>query len=314
MDRIEAMSILVEAVEAGSLSAAARKLEMPLSTVSRKVSELEAHLKTQLLVRSNRALTLTDAGRTYIEAAKRILLQLADAERAAAGEYSAPRGELVITAPVSFGRLHVVPVVAEFLTAYPEINVRLVTSDRILNLQDEHIDVALRIGPLGDSELRALRLGMTRRIVCAAPQYLDAHGRPKVPDDLLRHSCITFVGLPPQLEWNFNVAGEQRLVPVTPRLAVSTSDAAIDAAILGLGLTRVLSYQIAAALEAGQLVKVLEDFEPEPFPVSLVYPAQGLLPIKLRAFLDFAAPRIKARIAQAPDASARAPAKAMSSR
>jgi DNA-binding transcriptional LysR family regulator len=301
VDRIDAMSVLLAAVDAGSLSACARQRGVPLSTVSRKVSELEAHLKTQLLVRSSRALTLTDAGRNYVAVCRRILEELGEAERAAAGEYSAPRGELVVTAPIQFGRLHVLPVVSAFLEAHPEISIQLVLTDRLVHFVDDHVDVALRIGRLPDSSLVALKLGATRRVVCASPEYLSRNGVPGAPDDLAAHQCVACDALMLPGGWTFNLNGREVEVPVRPRLHVTTSEAAIDAAALGLGLTRVLCYQIAAQRRLGRLNAVLEEFEPEPDPVSLVYAARGMLPLKLRAFLDFSAPRIRAALAQAQD-------------
>lgn len=296
MDRLDAMAVLLAVVEEGSLSAAARKLRTPLATVSRKVSELEAHLRTRLLVRSSRRVSLTEAGRSYVEAARRILEQVSEAERTAAGEYSAPRGELAITAPVVFGRLHVLPVVTDFLKAYPEIDLRLTLADRVVNLVDDQIDLAVRIGTLPDSGLHATRLGATRRVMCASPAYLAARGRPQRPEDLAGHDCITFEGLAAVRAYRFATAKGEVGVPIRSRLMVNTAEAAIDAAAAGLGLTRVLSYQIVSAERAGLVEVVLQEFEPEPWPVHLVYLGQGLLPLKLRAFLDFAAPRLKARL------------------
>jgi DNA-binding transcriptional LysR family regulator len=297
MDRLEAMAVLVAAVEAGSLSGAGRHLGMPLATVSRKVSELEAHLKTRLFNRSTRQLTLTDAGRSYVAVCKRILEEVGEAERAAAGEYSAPKGDLVITAPVVFGRLHVLPVVTQFLRAHPEVDVRLLLADRISNLFEDHIDVAIRIGPLPDSNLIATRVGLVRRVVCASPAYLEARGTPKAPVDVAAHDCVMFGGLTASSTWLFTADKADVSVAIRSRLVVNTAEAAIDAAIAGVGLTRVLSYQIAAARRAGALTVILEPFERVPWPVSLVYASQGMLALKLRAFLDFAAPRLKRRLA-----------------
>jgi DNA-binding transcriptional LysR family regulator len=284
-------------VDEGSLSAAARKLRAPLATVSRKVSELEAHLRTRLLVRSSRRVSLTEAGRSYVEASRRILEQVSEAERTAAGEYAAPKGELTVTAPVVFGRLHVLPVVVDFLKAYPEIDLRLMLADRVVNLVDDHIDLAVRIGELPDSGLHASRLGAIRRVTCASPAYLADRGRPQRPEDLEAHDCITFEGLSAVRAYRFRTAKGEVSVPIHARLTVNTAEAAIDAAIAGLGLTRVLSYQIVAAERAGLIEVVLREYEPEPWPVHLVYLGQGLLPLKLRAFLDFAAPRLKTRLA-----------------
>ncbi|TPN76881.1 LysR family transcriptional regulator [Mesorhizobium sp. CU2] len=297
MDRLDAMSLFVATVEAGSLSAAGRRAGMPLATVSRKLSELEKHLGTRLLNRSTRRLTLTDAGQSYLAACRRILDEVSEAERAAAGEYLNPTGELVISAPVVFGRLHVLPVVTDFLAAYPEVAIRLTLSDRITQLVEEHVDLALRIGELPDSAMVAIRVGSIRRIVCASPAYLAGHGVPARPQDLAGHDCVTFEGLAAPATWAFGAAKTEIVVPVRSRLQVNTAEAAIDAAIAGLGLTKVLSYQADAAVRAGALQVVLEPFEPPPWPVSLVHAGQGRLPVKLRAFLDFAAPRLKERLA-----------------
>jgi DNA-binding transcriptional LysR family regulator len=293
MDRLESMSILVTAVEAGSLSAAGRRLGMPLATISRKVSELEAHLKTRLLNRSSRQLTLTDAGRSYVAACRRILEDVGEAERAASGEYSAPKGDLIITAPIVFGRLHVLPIAMEFLKAYPDIDIRMVLADRVVNLLEDPVDLAVRIGALPDSSLVASRVGSIRRVVCGSPAYFAARGTPRSPGEVGMHDCITFDGLASADAWTFTTGKSNATVAIHSRFIVNTAEAAIDAAIAGVGITRVLSYQIADALRTGALAIVLEDFEPEPWPVSLVYAGQGLLPLKLRAFIDFAAPRLK---------------------
>jgi DNA-binding transcriptional LysR family regulator len=299
MDRLESMSTLLAAVEAGSLSGASRKLGMPLATVSRKVSELEAHLRTRLVNRTSRRLTLTDAGRSYVVACKRILEDIGEAERAAAGEYVAPRGDLTITAPIVFGRLHVLPVVIAFLAAYPDVDIRLSLADRVVNLQEDDVDLAVRIGELPDSSLIATRVGVIRQVVCGSPTYFGRRGTPKSPGDLRTHDCITFEGLTSPAGWGFAVGKSTVSVAIRSRLIVNTAEAAIDAAVAAIGVTRVLSYQVAGALRAGTLALALRKFEPAPSPVSLVHAGQGLLPVKLRAFLDFAAPRLRARLAQA---------------
>lgn len=296
MDRLEAMTVFLQAVDGGSLSAAGRKLGMPLATVSRKLSDLETHLKARLLNRSTRRLTLTDAGREYLAACKRILEDVTEAERAAAGEFTEPRGELVITAPIVFGRLHVLPVIADFLKVYPEVDVRLVQGDRTLNLLEEHVDVAIRIGTLPDSRLTATRLGATRRVVCASPQYFSEYGMPQSPRELSGHGCISFEPISAAHSWSFRVDGTEVAVPVRSRLVANTAEAARDAAIAGVGMTRVLSYQLHDALRAGALVLALREFEPAPLPVNLVYAGQRRLPLKLRAFLDYAAPRLRERL------------------
>jgi DNA-binding transcriptional LysR family regulator len=298
MDRLSAMATLLAAVEGGSLSAASRKLGMPLPTVSRKISELEAHLRTRLIHRTSRRLSLTDAGQAYIVACKRILEDVGEVERAAAGEYSAPRGDLAMTAPIVFGRLHVLPIVTAFLKAHPDINIRMALGDRVVDLQEEHVDLAVRIGDLPDSSLVATRVGAISHVVCGSTGYFETRSTPKNPADLRRHDCITFGGMTSPDRWTFATGKSQVSVPVRSRLIVNTAEAAIDAAIAGVGVTRVLSYQAEAALRTGTLQRVLRRFEPAPMPVSLVHAGQGLLPLKLRAFIDFAAPRLKARLAQ----------------
>lgn len=296
MDRLEAMSVLVSVAEAGSLSAAARRLGMPLPTVSRKVSELEGHLGARLLVRSTRRLALTDAGRAYVDACRRILGEVDDAERAAAGEYRVPRGTLMVAAPIVFGRLHVLPVVTAFLEAYPEVDARLVLGDRVINLADEHVDVAVRIGRLPDSNLVATRVGAIRLVVCASPAYLARYGTPERPADLAHHRCVTFEGLASPEAWIFGAGRDEVRVPIRSRLVVNTAEAAVDAAVAGVGITRVLSYQALEASRGAALTLLLEDVEPTPAPASLVYGGRWLLPVKLRAFLDFAAPRLRERL------------------
>lgn len=292
MDRFEAMTVFVAIADGGSLSAAARQLEQPLATVSRKLAQLEAQLKTRLLARSTRRLELTDAGRDYLAAARQILEQVDEAERLAGGAYARPHGQLVISAPVVFGRLHLLPVIVEFLREFPEVDVRLVQADRVVNLLEEHVDMALRIGELADSGLVATRVGAVRRVVCASPAYLAASGRPQAPADLARHACISFEGLMSPRRWAFPT----ETVDIRSRLTVTTAEAAIAAALAGLGVARVLSYQVAEALHAGTLERLLPEHEPASVPVSLVYPGQGRLPMKCRAFLDYAAPRLRERL------------------
>ncbi|WVT76646.1 LysR family transcriptional regulator (plasmid) [Sinorhizobium chiapasense] len=293
MDRLDAMGVLLAVIENGSLSAASRQLKVPLATVSRKVSELEAHLGAQLITRTNRKVLLTETGRSYVEAAKEILARVEEAERVAAGEYSAVKGDLTISAPIVFGRLHVLPVVVDFLKAHPQIDMRLALSDRFANLVDDHIDVALRIGNLPDSNLVATKLGTVRRVVYASPDYLARLGAPQHPNEVAEHDCITFENVTAAHVWRFLDDGRELAAPIRSRLIVNTAESAVDAAIAGLGLTRVLSYQVARPVGDGLLVPLLEAFEHPPLPVQLVYLPQGLVPMKLRAFVDFAVPRLR---------------------
>jgi DNA-binding transcriptional LysR family regulator len=297
MDRLQAMSVFAAIVDGGSLSAAGRRLNVPLATVSRKLADLETHLKTRLITRSTRKLVLTDAGRDYLAACRQILEQVDEAERAASGAYANVKGQLVISAPIVFGRLHVVPVAAAFLELHPEVDIQLRLGDRNVNLIEEHVDVALRIGTLPDSSIVATQVGAIRRVVCGSPAYLERFGTPRSPVDLATHRCISFDGLDGLTSWTFvGRDGEKRPVAIRSRLSVSTADAAIAASTLGLGLTRVLSYQVADALQEGRLVRVLADDEPPAVPASLIYPGQRRLPMKTRAFIDFTVGRLRDRL------------------
>jgi DNA-binding transcriptional LysR family regulator len=291
------MDVFVAAAAAGSFSAASRELRMPLPTVSRKIADLETHLSAKLFVRSTRKLTLTEVGQAYLAACRRILEEIAEADRSASGQYNAPQGELIVTAPMVFGRLHVLPVVADFLAGHPRVDVRLVQSDRHLSLIDEHLDVAVRIGTLPDSGLVATQLGTVRRVVCASPAYLAAKGTPKSPEHLEEHACVTFPGLGGAYPWVFRGDEPTR---VRSRLTVNTAAAAIAGAVAGVGLTRVLSYQVANEVARGELAVVLKKFEPEPIPVNLVYVRERRLTAKLRAFIDYAAPMLRERLRASP--------------
>ena len=294
MDRLDAMGVLLSVVEHGSLSAASRALHSPLPTVSRKISELESLLGVRLFTRTSRRILLTEAGESYVVAAREILERVEEAERRATGEYVAPKGDLTMTAPIVFGRLHVLPVVTNFLKAFPDINIKLIMSDRPISLADEHIDVALRISRLSDSSLMAIRLGSTRTTVYANPDYLKRHSHPSHPDELKQHDCIAFEGVLSTRFWTFQDGAKDIAVPIRTRLSVNTAEAAVDAAASGLGMTRVMAYQAKRAVDAGLLVPLLEDFEREASPVHLVHLSDGLMPLKLRTFLDFATPRLRA--------------------
>ena len=296
MDRLESMSVLLATVEFGSLSAASRALGMPLTSVSRKISELERHLKAQLLNRSSWRLMLTEAGRSYVTASRRILEEIKEAEGGASGEYRTPQGDLRITAPIVFGRLHVLPVSIAFLNAYRDINIRLVLADQLFNLLEDRVEVAVRIGALPDSSLKAHRIGSIRQVVCASPSYFTKRGFPKTPLDLRHHDCVVFDGLSSLNGWTFTAGKSKKAIAIRSRLRVNTAEAAIDAAIAGVGLTRVLSYQVANAVRTGALEIVLATFEPAAWPINLVYRGARFVPVKLRAFLDFTVPRLKARL------------------
>jgi DNA-binding transcriptional LysR family regulator len=297
MDRLEAMSVIIAVTETGSFSAASRRLRSPVATVSRKVAELESRLKAQLFQRSSRQMTLTDAGRSYIEACKRIIEQVDDAEREVSGEYRIPKGDLAVTAPWGLGHMHLVPIAVEFLNAYPDIALRLVLTDRVVNTIEENIDVSIRIGVLPDSNMIATRIGSVRFVLCASPSYLSARGPPKDPGDLCNYDCIVVDSNAPQRSWKFTQGNREIAAPIQSRLTVSDSEAAIDAAVAGAGIARVMSYKMEAARRSGALVAMLEDFELEPLPMHIVYAERKPVPLKLRAFLNWVTPRLKARLA-----------------
>ncbi|WP_424629203.1 LysR substrate-binding domain-containing protein [Bradyrhizobium sp. SYSU BS000235] len=297
MDRFEAIATLIAAVDGGSLTAASKALGVPLPTVSRRVSDLENLLGSQLVVRTTRKLVLTEAGSAFLASARRALEELTEAERAASGEYRAPRGELLVTAPIMFGSLNVAPIVHDFLAAYPDVTVRLVLSDVVIDLVDSHVDVAVRIGPLPDSALVARRVGEIRWLVCASPEYLSRRGEPHVPADLSHHDCIAFEGLQRYREWSFRDLKAMQQFNITPRFSVNTADGVIGGAVAGIGVARVMSYQAATSVREGTLVPILRDYEPPGIPVHLVHasPPQQQ-PLKLRAFLDYVGPRLQERL------------------
>ena len=301
MDRFDAIKTLLAAVDGGSLSAASRRLGMPLPTVSRKVSELEAHLGTQLVVRTSRRLLLTDAGASFVAAAREVMDRLEDAERGASGEYRAPRGELLVTASIMFGKVYVAPIVLDFLKAYPEVSVRLVFADHVIDLIENRVDAAIRIGRLPDSGLVALRVGEIHWVTCASPDYLARRGIPGTPADLETHDCVAFEGLQPARDWSFGRGAEAEIITIAPRFSVNTAESLIESGIAGIGIIRLTSYQVASALREGKLVAVLREFVPAPMPIHLVHTGQALIPLKLRAFLDFAQPRLKAQLSSLTD-------------
>ncbi|MFG1427955.1 LysR family transcriptional regulator [Roseixanthobacter glucoisosaccharinicivorans] len=296
MDRFEAMRTLLAAVDGGSLSAASRSLNVPLPTVSRRVSDLETFLGSQLVVRTSRKLLLTEAGTAYVASARRVLEELAEAERAASGEYRAPRGELLVTAPIAFGALNVAPIVHDFLAAYPDVTVRLVLVDSVIDLIESHVDVAVRIGRLPDSGLVARRVGEVRSVVCASPNYLARRGKPDSPAALADHDCIAFEGLQRYREWSFVDGTAQQQVTINPRFSVNTADGVVGGAVAGVGIARLLSYQAVASIRAGLLLPILVDHAPPPMPVHLVHGPHQQQPLKLRAFLEFVAPRLQQRL------------------
>jgi DNA-binding transcriptional LysR family regulator len=290
------MRVYVAVAREGSLSSAGRTLGLPVATVSRKLASLERHVGVRLLSRTTRRTALTEAGRRYLDTCQRVLAEIEEADRSLTDEQQELHGVLAVTAPVAFGRLYVLPVVVEFLKAHPRLDVRLALDDRNVEMIDAGIDVAVRIGSLPDSSLVATRAGSIRSLTCASPDYLRERGCPARPEDLASHDCITFSVLASPERWSFPSGRGTRSVAVRSRLAVTTAEAAIDAAAAGLGVTRVLSYQAASAIAAGRLVPILERFEPAAVPVNVLH-GEGRAPrAKLREFVEFAALRLRAAL------------------
>ena len=306
MDKLRAMEIFVRIVEAGSLTAAAGVLDISLTSVVRSLATLEGALGTRLLNRTTRRIALTDEGLEYFERCRRVLAEVEEAESALSARQVKPVGKLAITAPVMFGRLHVGPVVADFLIAYPAVHVELMLFDRVVDLLEEGMDAAIRIGHLRDSSLVAVPLGTTRRVICASPDYLLRAGTPDRPADLARHRCLRFLGVAPGSEWEFSDGGTERIttrVPIKGVLATNQIDIALDACVKGLGCGVFLDYQVRKSLAAGSLQRVLQDFEPAPIPVHVVYPHSRLLSSRVRSFVDWAVPRLRQRLADAGDSA-----------
>jgi DNA-binding transcriptional LysR family regulator len=295
MDRAEAMAVFVQVAEHRSFAAAARRLNRSPAAVSRVVGELEARLGVRLLNRTTRAVSLTEAGERFLAGARRVLTDLEEIERAAAGEGTAPRGELRATAPILFGRLHVLPIVTEFLNRFPDVSVTLNLLDRPVDLVEEGLDIAVRIGPLAESSAVATRVGAVRRIVVASPHYLAQHGTPKAPADLGQHAVVAFSGIAGVERWVFHDTSNETSVAIRARLVVSTAEAALDAVRAGFGITRVLSYQAADDISRGSLVRLLSAHETDELPIHLLYPGGRHPAPKLRAFVDFARPRLRRR-------------------
>ena len=294
MDRLHHMTVFVAVAEAESFAAAGRRLGMSPPAVTRAVSALEKRLGVRLLTRSTRLVRITEAGERYLEDCRRIIADADEADESVAGLNAAPRGHLSVTAPVLFGQLYVMPGIVEYLRRYPDVTARALFLDRVVNLVDEGLEVAVRIGDLPDSSLKAVRVGQVRRIVCAAPGYLAARGTPDHPEQLTQHTIISASGVTPSAEWRFQDAGRPLQVRLQPRLVVTTNDGAIAATAAGLGITRLLSYQLARQLAAGDLVTILSDFELPPLPVHVVHREGRQSSAKVRAFVDLLVARLRA--------------------
>ena len=286
MDRIDAMQAFVLVADLRGFAPAARKLGLSASGVTRLIAALEDRVGARLLQRTTRSVTLTDVGARYLERIRRIVADVEEAEASAQAERTQPSGRLVVSAPLGFGRIHVTPLISTWLKRYPEAGGELRLSDRMVNLVEDGVDCAVRIGHLADSSLVARNVGDMRRIVVASPDYLKQRGEPKTPAAISSHDTIQFGAIAAAPEWRFVEDGADIRVACTPRFATNSADAAIWHAEQGGGLTRVLAYQAAAAIQKGKLKIVLADFEQPPLPIHIVYPTSRLLSAKVRTFVD----------------------------
>jgi DNA-binding transcriptional LysR family regulator len=294
MDQVHLMNVFVAVGEDGSFAAASRRLDLSPAAVTRAIAGLEEQLGVKLLLRTTRNVRLTEAGRRYLDDVRNILASIAEANETAAGVNSAPKGNLSVTASVLFGRFFVMPCIISFLKEYPEVEVSAYFLDRVVNLVDEGMDVAIRIGHLPDSSLKARRVGQVRRVLCASPEYLARNGVPQHPADLLRHTIIAASGISPRVEWKFGSVDDPVMVRMKPRLTVTSNDAAIDAATSGLGICRLLSYQIANELTDGRLKSVLADYEEAPWPVHVLHRESKFGSSKVRNFIDVLTANLRA--------------------
>lgn len=294
MDRFRSIQVFVKVAERGGFAAAARDLNMSPPAVTRAVAMLEDRLGTRLFVRTTRSVRLTESGERFLQDGRRILLELAEAEDAAVGAHATPRGDLRITAPVLFGRMHVTPILGEFLDRYPQVSARTLFVDRVVNLMDEGLDVAIRIGDLPDSGLTAVRAGTVRRVMFASPEYIETHGMPHHPRDLTDHRLIQSMALGASPDWPFLDNGKPISVALESRLRMNTNDAVIELALQGWGLSRLLSYQVAPYLADGRLQAVLSTFELPAMPVHVLHQEGCMVSARVRAFVDYMVARLRA--------------------
>lgn len=295
MDQIHLMKVFVAVGELESFASAARHLDISPAAVTRAVSALEEQIGVKLLLRTTRSVRLTEAGSRYLEDTRHILASIHEANEAAAGINAKPKGELAITAPILFGKKFVMPCIVRYLQQYPEVDISAYLLDRVVNMVEEGMDVAVRIGPLPDSGLKALRVGRVRRMLCASPDYLARMGEPKHPSDLPEHAVIATTNLSPRAGWRFGLADEPTLVRMKPRLTVTSNDGAIAAAVGGLGIARLLSYQVVDELASGQLKVILAEYEEAPWPIHVLHRESKYGSAKVRSFIDMLAQDLRAQ-------------------
>ncbi|MBB5206067.1 DNA-binding transcriptional LysR family regulator [Inhella inkyongensis] len=294
MDRLHQIQVFVAVVDANGFAGAARKLNLSPPAVTRAINELEASLGARLLTRTTRVVRVTEAGERYAQDCRRILADLSEADESVTGLHGAPRGLITLTAPVLFGSLVVTPIVTEYLSLNPQVQANCWFLDRVVNMMEEGVDVAVRIGELPDSSLQAIRVGSVRRVIVASPDYLKRHGRPQQPQDLADHALIAAMGVTPTPEWKMHRDGETQSVKLQARLSTSSNEAALQAVRSGFGITRLLSYQVATDLAEGRLERLLVDWEPPALPVHVLHREGRYASQKSRGFIDLAVSRLRA--------------------
>ena len=292
MDRLQALEVFVAVAEAESFAGGARTLGMSAPSATRGINELEERIGARLFSRTTRVVRLTDVGRTYLDDVRAILADLETANDGVSGAVGKPKGMLRLTSPVEFGRIHVAPILAEFLDMHPEVTGSILMVDRVVNLAEEGLDIGVRIGPLTSAGLMAVKVGQVRRVVCGAPSYFEKHGVPQTPEDLARHRLVAATTVTSTNEWRFGQK-QNHAVKLSPQLSVTSVAAAVSLARSGWGLTRALSYQVGPDLESGQLQTVLEGYEPEHLPIHLIHYEGRRVSVKVRSFLDLARERLR---------------------
>lgn len=295
MDQIHLMKVFVAVGELESFAAAARRLAISPAAVTRAVTALEEQLGVKLLLRTTRSVRLTEAGGRYLQDTRHILASIVEANEAAAGINAAPKGDLAVTAPILFGKKFVMPCIVRYLQQYTEVDVSAFFLDRVVNLVEEGMDVAVRIGQLPDSGLKALRVGKMRRLLCASPEYLERHGTPRHPSELQKHEVIAAGTLSPRTDWRFGAIDDPTLIRMKPRLTVTSNDAAIAAASAGLGIARLLSYQVADEVAAGRLQVILAEYEEAPWPIHILHRESKYGSTKVRTFIDMLAEHLRSQ-------------------
>ena len=295
MDKLRCIETFIEIADCGSLTAAAVALDISLPTTVRRLAELEENLGVRLFNRTTRRIHLTDEGHRYLPICKMALGQLEEAEEALINAKAIPAGKLVVTAPVLFGRLHVAPLITQFMRAHPELAVELLLLDRNIDMIDEGVDVAVRIGHLTDSNLHGVNVGFLKRVLCASPEYLKLNGTPRHPEALNAHALVRFSGRSVLSEWHFRDSGQAFTVRQAPRFTTNSVDAAINACADGLGIGAFLSYMVQASVKDDKLRPILRRFETDPIPITMLYPHSKLMSARVRSFIDFAAPHLRAK-------------------